>query len=492
MIDEEKEIVGAQFNVFEVEQALKTDPQFFINFFLSDELTLPIPKFHIQVFFVMINLSIKLFACAIPRDHAKTTLAKLAVIWYFLFSDFRFIIYVSNTSSVAAAACFDIVTFMESENFVKVFGPIEWITKQDNKGNYMFKLRGKLCILKSLGAQQQVRGLNVDNQRPQLAVVDDLESAEEIETPVQYEKLKKWWYGTFRKALDKRGHKIIQLGNIVAGKCLIDENCKSAFWHSMRFGCILSDGTPLWKEAWSIEALKQDYKEYCEAGQAHIWFAEMMNMPMAEGAGLISQKDIFFAPTVPYGQIEYGFITIDPAISEEKWAHKAAITVSGWVDNHWQLVDYRTGFGIDPVTMFQLVVELAIKWNINVIGIENVAFQASLKYVFTYLAQANQLETLVFVPLYAVQRKTQRLSGWAAMIKNKQYALTEGDFEVTTQLLNYDPKRKNNDADLIDAAAYSIQMIDVYLGEVLDRLSLTHNTGRVIGSYEVELEVENA
>jgi hypothetical protein len=49
-------------------------------------------------------------------------------------------------------------------------------------------------------------------------------------------------------------------------------------------------------------------------------------------------------------------------------------------------------------------------------------------------------------------------------MKAKAYAIMEGDFVVTNQLLRYDLSKDKNDDDLIDSCAYGLQMLERYLG----------------------------
>lgn len=460
------DLSAIQMSIPEIKYALEHDEEFFIQFFLGEELTFPVPEFHKDVFHVMTNVKIKKFACAIPRDHAKTTLAKLAAVWHFLFSPYRFIIYISNTFGIAAPACQDIVAFLESDNFNAVFGKVNWLIRREGDGVYKFELGDKTCILRALGAGQQVRGINIDNKRPQLAVIDDLEDNDNIATDELFLKLKKWVYGPFRKCLDKFDNKMIWLGNMISNRCMLKENCSSKYWHSMKYGALLSTGETLWPDAWSIEALKADFHEYTEVGMADVWFAEMMNMPLAFGLGMIRPEQIVYRPPVDTGQIEFGFITVDLAISDKTWAHKTAVVVHGWVDGAWQIVDYTFDTGIDPIQLYAIVMQKASDWNIHVIGIESVAYQASLQFVFRYLAASHGIEYMQFVELPATQKKAIRIAGWCALLKDKSYTLNQGDFSVTDQLLQFNPTKKQNDDDLIDACAHGPYMIDNYIFEI--------------------------
>ncbi len=478
---------NVQINVAAVKAALKTDPEFFIHFFMGDELTKPVPAFHVDVFQIMTHTDVDRVVCAIPRDHAKTTLAKLACVWYFLFSDYQFTVYLSNTAEIAIPAVNDIIAFMLSDNFQSVFGALEWTIKRDGEGVYKFYIPSmeKLCILRALGAGKQVRGINIDNKRPQLAIIDDLEDADNIATERLYNKLKQWLYGTFFKAMDKFGHKIIQLGNIVVSPCLLTLHCESKFWFSRHYGCLLADGSALWPDAWPIKKLKIDFEMYQEAGQTDTWFAEMMNLPMPPGGGLIKATEITYQPEKMPDDLQYGFLTVDLAISEETWAHKTVVAVHGFDPEVelWQIVEYKYWQGIDPVRLFYEIVDLATKWRFNDIGIESVAFQASLKYIYRHLALTENLDFLRWHDLPAVRKKVHRLATWAAMLKRKRtiigdievttngtYALTYGDFMCTQQLLMFDPTKRNNDDDIADACAHGATMIAMYISEIIRQI----------------------
>jgi hypothetical protein len=74
----------------EVRLLLRTDAEFFIEFFLADQLDMPVPEFHKEIWSLLTDLEKERVLLAIPRDHAKTTLAKLIVVWYWLFTPHRF------------------------------------------------------------------------------------------------------------------------------------------------------------------------------------------------------------------------------------------------------------------------------------------------------------------------------------------------------------------------------------------------------------------
>jgi hypothetical protein len=481
------QLVSVQIDLGALRHALRTDPEFFINFFLGDEIRSGVPEFHKIVFGHMTSLDpqFKRFACAVPRDHAKTTLAKLSAVWYLLFSPYRFIVYLSNTAPIAIEACKDIIGFIESENFRAVFGDAEYVTKQEGTGLYKFRIGDKLCILRALGAGQQVRGINIDNQRPELAIVDDLEDSENIATPHLLKKLRRWFYGTFRKALDKFNHKIIQIGNLVQADCILNSNLESDYWASMRLGALLENSKPLWPEAWSIEKLREDFVEYLHAGQIHTWFAEMMNIPLPEGKGLITPEEIGYIPGVLTGQHRHAFITVDPAVTKETWGDKTAIVAHVFMEDAqaWTIGEYVHERGMDPLEIIRQAIQMAIRWGAPVIGVEGVAYQKALVFFFRYfLIEYNVLDLEVVELMPSNASKTTRLATWAGYLRNRTYYLPEGDIEITEQLLRYDPAKTNNADDLIDACAYGVQMLEGYLHIIQRTISLLSAPQPAIGT----------
>src|SRR3546814_4498368 len=100
----------------EIIDRLKWDGEFFIEFHLADELTSPVPRLHVEVWGLLTSTAMQRVLLAIPRDHAKTTLSKLAVVWYFRYTNHRFCVYLSNTNTIAKNACKDIIGYLKSPN----------------------------------------------------------------------------------------------------------------------------------------------------------------------------------------------------------------------------------------------------------------------------------------------------------------------------------------------------------------------------------------
>lgn len=476
-------------------EAMHKSCAFFIQFYLGDELEFAVPAFHVESWELITNEMILYIALALPRGHAKTTLSKLCCVWYLLFTPTRFIVYVSNTLNVSVEACQDIIKYLLSDNHQKVFGLLKFTVQREGHGYYKFYMNcpdgsggmvQKFVILKALGAGQQVRGLNIDNTRPELAVVDDLEDNDNTASPMLQKKLKMWFFGAFMKALSKKRHKVIYLGNMLSNQSILyNIVVKSDMWHAIKKGVLLSNGTPLWPEMWTIEQIKADYLEYQRQGLSALWFAEMMNTPMAEGQALIDPAEITYLPEALPKQVKYAFITLDGAITQKTWGNDTALVVHGYINERWQIVETVAGkFSLDQV--FFLIVELGLKWNTRIVGIETGLYQIAVKFIFEILMKAHNQWFQTFECPHKNKSKVERLASWCGLLKQQMWVLTEGDQIITQQLIAFDPLRSNNIDDVIDACAMGPTMIELFMSDIMTQFATN-----AVDQYKITHVVDN-
>lgn len=455
---------------------LEKDGEFFIEFFLSEELTSPVPFFHHgEIWPLLTNTAMQRVLLAIPRDHAKTTLAKLAVVWYFIFTNHRFCVYLSNTNSIAKNACKDIMGYFDSPNFKATFGAIRMIKQSETDSLWIFEItmldgRTKKCILRAVGANQQMRGINIDNQRPDIAVVDDVEDNENTDSPILQKKLDRWIFGPFIKALARR-KKIIWLGNMLQKTSLLARLSKRPNWNPVVFGAMVKDAVsgvlrPLWPERWPMDELLEDFQEYRELDLVETWMCEMMNMP-GHGVDGFTAEQVNYASIPNPDEILAAWLILDPAFGEQAHNDDSSITVHVLPENGPPMVvEHRTG-KFKEHELFEFMFELGLKWGAWVWGIEAVAGQRVLIPYFQLLLAGKLMNHSVeLIPLMAGRGdpKIARIRAWVSLMSKGEYAVYEGAVEITTQLLNYNMKKNSNRDDLIDSCAYGPQMLMQYEG----------------------------
>jgi hypothetical protein len=458
----------------QVRLLLKTDAEFFIEFFLAEQLDMPVPEFHKEIWTKLTDQEKERVLLAIPRDHAKTTLAKLIVVWYWLFTSHRFAVYLSNTAPIAKGACRDIMAFLQTPNYIEVFGRIRMVKSSENEGLWLFDLpmpngQSKRCALRAVGQGQQMRGINIDNQRPDIAVVDDVEDNENTESELQQKKLDRWMFGPFLKALARK-KKILWLGNMLTKTSLLARLSRNPKWNPVVFGCLVKDAVtgalqPLWPGKWSVIALKEDFKEYRDLGLVESWMCEMMNMP-GHGENGFTAEQINYLPIPTPDDCMAAWITVDPAFGIKAHNDESAIAVhviprDGSLPRTVSVVHGH----FDDVRLFQEVYDLAIYWNAWIWGVEAVAAQRVLISLWNvFLAQRLMSGRVEILPIMSGRGdpKSGRIRAFVALMANNEWGIPEGDVDITTQILNYDMRIKDQEDDIIDACAYGPSMHEMY------------------------------
>jgi len=182
-----------EFNKQQLLELIQRDCELFLSFYLGEKLDLGIPEFHKEIWDEFLHLldevnepdrlvGILHKLLGVPREHAKTTLTKLAVILFFRYSRLHFLAYVSNTGPLALNAIRDIFNWLTSPQEIQLFG--QPVVEKKNESEALFILqihipgqtRLKRVIMKGFGVETQIRGMNLDSDRPDLMVFDDVES----------------------------------------------------------------------------------------------------------------------------------------------------------------------------------------------------------------------------------------------------------------------------------------------------------------------------
>ena len=157
-------------------------------------------------------------AYAVPRGHAKTAwISNIFVTHQVVYRKKKYIVLFSETTDVAG----DFISWGKfqlklNEKLRSDFGELMHqrpaMNELDNKYEYITKSNTKV---EAKGLGTQTRGLRHGNTRPQLFVLDDLESKDSVNTSDLIDKSKKWFREEMLPAMSKDGI-CVYLGTILA------------------------------------------------------------------------------------------------------------------------------------------------------------------------------------------------------------------------------------------------------------------------------------
>jgi len=151
-------------------------------------------------------------------------------------------------------------------------------------------------------------------------------------------------------------------------------------------------------------------------------------------------------------------LTCDPAISEKSSACRSAITVLAMTTFSKIIVlDYWVGRQGDPAKLIDKILDLAYQWQPRIIGIESVAFQASMEpYTKRAMAMRNVFYPLVMLKPDRNERKNQRILSMQPFFRAGQIFIQRGMFDLIEEFETFPLGRTQ---DILDAMAYGVRIL---------------------------------
>lgn len=484
--------------------SIRYDCEVFFGFYLGEQLELAVPEMHKELWDELLDLldqvdnperltGVLKKLIAIPREHAKTTIIKLAVLLFMRYSRLSFCAYTSNTVSAALNALRDIRNWFMSERDQALYGKATVVKSSETEALFILDIcvpgrsRLKRVILKGFGQGTQIRGTLIEGQRPDFLVFDDIESRETADSPLQQAKLDTWCLGTALPALGRIGL-CVMIGNMISDTTLLARLSKEPEWNPTVLGSIVKapDGTlcPLWPGRWTLEALLEDYAAYRRLGQGHVWEAERMNLTAKEILGESLENAILLPRPMPE-EIEAGFLCLDPAFGLKSWNDESAITVhvrirGGDIPMLAESLHDKWG----PDRLFEEMLAASMRWGIRTWAIEAQAAQVLLIPYFKALMTQRKLnqELILMIPIMAgKEAKASRIVSFRSAVAVGSYAVADSERELLKVLEEYTPGNGAKD-DLPDSAAYGLQVWALH-NEVVRGQGVGDVAGLLFGSH---------
>jgi len=416
------------------------------------------------------------FALGLPRGFAKTTFIKILICWFICYDYTVFALVVCADEPLAYNLLADIDGILGSKNLEKVYGP--WTVNKaiDNKEQKTCMYRGKPRILVAVGANSNVRGLNIENERPDLIFFDDMQSAENAASDTESKALTIKFVGTFLKLVNPEYALIIYVGNMYHGTCILRMLQENTEWVSLITGCILADGTSLWPELHPIDSLYNGFKHDIQFGLGHIWFAEMMNDPIEQKTSLLPDGIL---PECPYNATDIeeraigGCVIIDPAgyrvLSDEN-----IVGVHLLMDDQNFVFADGAGGVVDPEKVIEKALEYCLHYNLSIIGVETTAYQQTLKFWLEKYIEERELDHIVVVELSpAGRKKVFRIIAWIKeILAGVCHVYGPVRTKILWQALAYRLDKKDNKDDWLDDGAYVLDVRADYLEEIMSTMKV--------------------
>lgn len=460
-----------------VRERAAVDFDFFAGLALPSVMYVALPPFYIAAANLLIKNArdvdrleaVIRFALGLPRGFIKTTFIKVLLAYFIVHDLSEFAMAIASTEFHAENIIADVDSILSSPNMVRVYG--NWNNKEhillDSKSVKQRYYHNRVVTLVGLGAGSSLRGINIDNRRPDFLLCDDMQTAENDKSETESKNLFDWFIGTLLKAINLKWCMAIYIGNMYSENCILFKLKNHPQWKSLITGCILSDGASLWPELHNVESLYDSYTHDEILGKAAIWFAEMMNDPIQSKVSPLTGP----IPDCPYGtdtNLDGVFLIIDPAgfrrVSDEN-----VLCVHGVVDQKGLILEMVSG-QFNPEQVIKEAITLVLKWNIPLVGIEATGYQQTLQFwVEKYFKEYGLLDSTIVIPLETRKRsKDSRIMVFFQESQSGNYFFTrvQDRQRVVYQAMQYKVGKKNNKDDLLDACAYGLDVRQDYWEQI--------------------------
>lgn len=452
----------------------QTEP--FVNFFMKDDpannFSVPtrghmvidkVPAFQSDLFNRLDNIhKTKRICVASPRSFMKSTTCSVEFpLRCALFGHFKEILIVSNSEALAINFMRSLKMNIESnERILRYFGK-KWSDKWTE--NHLILVNPRVSI-RAIGWGAQIRGF-----RPDLIIMDDIESDETVISEDIRKKMRDWILKAAINSLTVEGS-IIWVGTLINRVSLLydwihnlPDGWTSVFNKAYVDG-IQEEGHELWPEVWSHKRLQA---RKAEIG-SWAFSSEFMNEPISQDGNRFNPGTFqYFTDKDLKGKQTGMYIAIDPAFSEEKSADFGVImcVLHDAEDNVYVYHMYR-----ERTNSRKLIDEFKRLYKLYQPKIRAVGIEANGTQKSFYDQLVNEcMADGIYAPFKKLTGSIHSASGskkskpdritymlqpkieaHKLFMRNDQYALIDE--------LSLFPEAKHDDA--IDALAYAISLIE--------------------------------
>ena len=409
------------------------------------------PAFHKEILELLYSPHPRVAMMAF-RGAAKSTLLEEYVLLSMLFREFQYALFVGpKWGGSLASTLTPIRNELEMNDIlIELFGDQKstpWSMDELQLAN-----GGKI---KAFGAGQSMRGTKSNDERPDLAAIDDLEDETNIGTEESRHKTDRWLMGTLIPALHPTKGKVRFIGTAIHPKALIEKKCKDPKWVSAKFPILNTDLTTgrevsAWPDRFPLGWVESTRNELLHSGNL-IEFEQEYMCRAEDMAGKPFQARMIQVQAAPCGFLPVE-IFVDPARTTKLRSSRTGYAAWSWQGNKL-IVHEAEGHFHKPDEIIKKIVEWDHRFSPVTIGVEAVGLEE-------FLMQPLRMEMLRLGRAMPV-RDIRAPQDKDRFIEGMQPFYTAGDVihakhlpDLETELLQFPTGRK----DVVNALAYALRM----------------------------------
>jgi phage terminase large subunit-like protein len=302
----------------------------FLHIYFPDYLEHPSADFHKEMIEILQNLRTT-FVCSAFRGSGKSTVVTLAyVLWSMLGTKSKkYIVICSNTARQTEILMHSIKNVLELHPLLKNdLGPFSETAEQWNISSLIFtdydaKIMG-------ISVNESIRGIKHKNRRPDLIILDDVETLDTARNEDNRDKLLTWFDRDITPLGAEKTNMVV-IGTIMTAESLIDTlktRIESGYLNGTfrKYPIITEDDQILWSSRWPDMASIEEFRK--NAGIVNrTWETEYLLNDYIKEDQIITQDMIKYYDDLPFNKYTFmrGYLGVDLASSDSPTASKTAI-----------------------------------------------------------------------------------------------------------------------------------------------------------------------
>lgn len=463
---------GAPIDMGELIRLGAVDSSFFGKTFFERTFRQSTPKFHREMDVLMEHTPKRLVCLKAFRGSGKTTKARVLLAKRIAYGLSKTIIIGAKSEGHAKLSLKWLrKQIMHNHKYADAFQLEPGDTWSDIMAEIKHGVEGHTCTVLALGMTGSVRGINVDDWRPDFIMLDDPLDAENSATDVQRQKIEELILGDLKESLapasESPSAKMVMLQTPMNAQDISMKADDDIEWESASFPIWTRETLDLpvdmqesvWEERFPSEVVRAEKHAAIRRNQVSIFTREKEVRIVAREASAFRRAWLQFYDLAPENMfIAYAIDPVPPPSPNElakgltKKDFEAHTIIGKKMDNRF-LLDYRQMRGHDPSWTIKTFFELVRKWKPKRVVVESVAYQR----VLAWLLRAAMDERKIWVPVFEIVDKRSKynriLDAYSGVASAGKFWVREEHSDFITQFEEYANVVHD---DLLDSGAMAL------------------------------------
>ena len=331
------------------------------------------------------------------------------------------------------------------------------------------------------GVTGSIRGVNIDDYRPDLIIVDDMLDEENTATPEQRLKMNNLLYGALVNSLAPKSEsadaKLVMLQTPLNKEDASVMALGDPSWVSARFGCWSKstenladeDRESSWPVRFPSADLRAEKRNHLKRNTTFTWLREMECKITAPETSSFRAEWLRFYDLPPErtSMVVIGAIDPVPPPTDSQLAKGMkgkdyeVLSILGAYKGKYYLLDYSVNRGHEPSWTIAEFFRLSLKWTPSAWVVETVAYQKTLEWILRREMQTRS----IYYPIHELRDKRSKydriVDSFAGPASNGAFYLHKSHTDFISQFITYPDATYDDILDSVSMAMVKMPQFGV-------------------------------